>query len=131
MNVIMVWNPKRIVDRKGRPIYGFYIGDLNDFGSGKERSRKFDYEVFDKLVRENSDVVNENMQEVVDKRREILIKSGYSYLRSGRNSWIGTERAEADRVNNVFNERYKSLQNRQERYWDLASSLVVDSMTAE
>ncbi len=124
----MAYNPKRIVDRKGRPVYGFYIGNLNDFGSAKEISRKFDYEVFDRLVRENSDAVNENMQEVVDKRREILIKSGYLYLRSGRNSWIRTERAEADRVNNVFNERYKSLQDRRERYSDLASSLVVDSM---
>ena len=127
----MAYNPKRIVDRRGRPIYGFFIGNLNDFGSVRERSRKFDYEIFDKLVRENSDVVNENMQEVIDKRREILVKSGYSYLRSGGNSWIRTERAEADRVNNVFNERYKSLQDRRERYLDLASSLVVDSMIAE
>src|SRR3989338_3501626 len=118
----MAYNPKRIVDRRGRPIYGFFIGNLNDFGSVRERSRKFDYEIFDKLVRENSDVVNENMQEVIDKRREILVKSGYSYLRSGGNSWIRTERAEADRDNNVFNERYKFLQDRRERYLDLASS---------
>lgn len=124
----MAYNPKRITDRRGRPIYGFFIGNLNDFGSKGERSRKFDYEIFDRLVRENPDVVNERMQEVVDKRREILIKSGYLYLRSGRNSWIMTGNAEADRVNNVFNERYKSLQDRRERYSDLASSLVVDSI---
>lgn len=124
----MAYNPKRIVDGKGRPIYGFFIGDLNDFGSGKERCGKFDYEVFDKLVRESPDVVNDNMLEVVDKRKEILIKSGYPYLRSGKNRRIRTENAEADRVNNVFRERYEFLQKRQKRYWDLASSLVGGSM---
>ncbi len=127
----MAYNPKRIVDRKGRPIYGFFIGDLNDFGSRKERRGKFDYEIFDRLVRENPDVVDERMQEVADKRREILIESGYLYLRSGKNSWIRTENSEADRVNSVFNERYKSLQDRRERYLDLASSLVADSISGE
>lgn len=124
----MAYNPERIVDRKGRPIYGYYIGDLNDFGSGKERCGKFDYEVFDRLVRESPDVVNEHMSEVVERRREILIKSGYPYLRSGKNRWIRTENAEADRVNSVFRKRYEFLQKRQERYWNLASSLVVDSI---
>ncbi len=125
----MAYNPERIVDGKGRPVYGFFIGNLNDFGSGREKGGKFDYEVFDKLVRENPDVVNDNMAEVVDRRREILIKSGYPYLRSGKNRWISVENAEADRVNNVFRERYESLQKRHERYWDLTSSLVVDSIS--
>ena len=128
----MVYNPKRIIDGGGRPIYGFYIGNLNCMnGKNSNSSGKFNYEIFDRLIRKNPEVLDGNIEGIVGRRREILMKSGYNFLRSGKNRWIPIESAEYDRVNNVFKERYKSLQDRQERYYDLASSLVVDSMIEE
>jgi hypothetical protein len=88
---------------------GFQIGSGILFNR-KKRKSKFNYEVFEKEVRNHPDISQEFFEDL-NIKRDMLVRAGYSRLYCSNGS-VEIEKATESMIGGVWRNQYVSLQKR-------------------